>query len=62
MVKGILTLNGIPLHAVLGRDLTKAVLDDSGQGIVVEMVVIDLSTKVELALGLELSVERACSS
>lgn len=51
-----LTLDSIPLHAVLTGDLPKAVLDNGGQVIVVEMVVIDLGSKVELSLGLELVV------
>lgn len=49
-----LTLDSIPLHAVLTGNLPKAVLDNGGQGIVVEMVVIDLGSKVELSLGFEL--------
>lgn len=51
-----LTLNSIPLHAVLAGNLPKAVLDNGGQWIVVEMVVIDLGSKVELSLGLKLVV------
>jgi hypothetical protein len=51
-----LTFNSIPLQAVLVRDLSKAVLDDRGQRIVVEMVVVDLGSKVELPLGLEFVV------
>lgn len=51
-----LTFSSIPLHAVLGRDLSEAVLDDGGQLVVVEMVVVNLSSKVELPLGLELVV------
>lgn len=52
-----LTLYSIPFHAVLTGNLPKAVLDDGGQGIVVEMVVIDLGSKVQLSLGLELVVQ-----
>ena len=55
--RAVLTLNGIPLHAVLGRDLSKAVLGDSQQGVVVEMVLVDLSAKVGFALGDELCVQ-----
>ena len=51
-----LTFYSIPLHAVLGGDLPKAVLDNGGQRIVVEMVVVDLGSEVELPLGLELVV------
>jgi hypothetical protein len=50
-------LNGIPLHAVLRGNLTELPLHDGDERVVVEMVVVDLSTEVELALGLELSVE-----
>lgn len=52
-----LTLNSIPLHTVLVGDLSETVLDNGGQGIVVEMVVVDLSSEVELPLGLELVVQ-----
>lgn len=37
-------------------DLSKAVLDDRGQRIVVEMVVVNLGSEVELPLGLEFVV------
>lgn len=62
---GRLTFCGIPLHAVFASDLTEVVLDDRGQGIVVQVVVVNLSTEVELALGLELAVQPtrdSCSS
>jgi hypothetical protein len=36
--------------------LSKAVLDNGGQRIVVEMIVVDLGAEVELPLGLELVV------
>jgi hypothetical protein len=52
-----LTLKRIPFHAVLARDLSKATLGDVGQGSVAQMVVVDLSTEVELSLGLELVVQ-----
>lgn len=51
-----LTFNSIPLHAVLMGDLPEAVLDDGGQRVVVEMIVVDLSSEEELPLGLELVV------
>lgn len=51
-----LTLSGIPLHAVLCRDLPKAVLGDSEQGLVVQVVVVNFSAKVEFALGLKFCV------
>jgi len=50
-------LNGIPLHAILGRYLSKAVLGDSQQGVVVEMVLVNLSAKVGFAFGDELRVQ-----
>lgn len=53
---GKLTLNGIPFHAVLVGDLTKLVLGNRGQRVVVKVVVVDLGSKVELPLGLELVV------
>lgn len=56
---GCLTLYGIPLHAVLSGDLTELALDNGREGVVLEMVVVDLSTKVELSLGLELIVKAA---
>lgn len=40
-------------------DLAKAALDDVGQGLVVEMVVVDLGAEEELALGHKLVVELA---
>lgn len=49
-----LTFDGIPLHAVLMGDLSEVFLHDSGQRVVVEVVMIDLGSKVELSLGLEL--------
>lgn len=52
-----LTLKSIPLHAVLWGDLTELPLHDGDERIVAKMVVVDLSTEVELALCLELSVE-----
>jgi hypothetical protein len=51
------TLNSIPFHAVLMGDLSKSVLDNGGQGGVVQMVVVNLSAEVLLALGLELVVQ-----
>jgi hypothetical protein len=46
-------LSGVPLHAVLGGDLTKVGLDDgSGLG-VTESTLVSSSTEVLLALGLE---------
>lgn len=56
-----LTLNSIPLHAVFRGDLTELPLHDSDERVVAKMVVVDLSAEVELALGLELSVEAGCS-
>jgi hypothetical protein len=56
-----LTFDGIPLHAVLSRNLSKVALDDVDQGIVVEMVVVDLGAEVRLPLGLELVVQASCS-
>jgi hypothetical protein len=53
---GKLTFNGIPLHAVLSSDLSKVILDNGGQRIVAEMIVIDLGAVVELSLGLEFVV------
>lgn len=50
------TFDSIPLHAVLVGDLSKAVLYNGGQRVVVEMVVVDLGSEVELPLGLELVV------
>jgi hypothetical protein len=41
--------------------LTELPLHDGDERVVVEMVVVDLSSEVELALGLELSVETGCS-
>lgn len=55
------TLNCIPLHAVLRGDLSEAVLDNGSQGVVVEMVMINLSTVVDLALSLESVVETRSS-
>jgi hypothetical protein len=52
-----LTLSGIPLHAVLACNLAKGVLDNGGQGVVGQMVVVDLSAEVKLSLGLELVVQ-----
>jgi len=52
-----LTLNCIPFHAVLVRNLAKGALDDVRQGSIAQMVVVDLSTEVELSLGLELVVQ-----
>jgi hypothetical protein len=51
-----LTLGSIPLHAVLRGNLPKAVLDNGGQGVVVEMIVIDLGSKILLSSGLKLVV------
>jgi hypothetical protein len=56
-MRAVLTLNGIPLHAVLGRYLSKAVLGDSQQGVVVEMVLVNLSAEVGFAFGDELRVQ-----
>jgi hypothetical protein len=42
--------------------LTELPLHNGDERVVVEMVVVDLSTEVELALGLELSVETSCST
>lgn len=53
----VLTLNGIPLHTVLVGDLTKVLLDDVDERVVVEMVVVDLSTEIDLALGPDLGVK-----
>lgn len=53
----MLTLSSVPLQGVLVGDLTKVVLDNGGQSVVVEMVGVDLSAEVELALGLELVVQ-----
>ena len=53
----VLTLNSIPLHAVLRCDLSKAVLGDSQQGVVAEVVMVDLSAIVGFALGDELRVQ-----
>lgn len=38
-------------------DLTKGVLDDRGQRVVVQVVVVDLGSEEELPLGLELFVQ-----
>ena len=54
--RGSLTLNSIPLHAVLRGDLAKVILDNGSQGAVREMVMIDLGSEVQLSLGLELGV------
>lgn len=51
-----LTFDSIPLHAVLVGDLPKAVLRNCGQRIVVEVVVVDLGSEVELPLSRELVV------
>lgn len=59
---GNLTLNGIPLHAVLACHLTKLGLDNVDQRVVVKVVVVDLGTKVLLALGLELGVETSAAA
>ncbi|KAI6765146.1 hypothetical protein HG531_012245 [Fusarium graminearum] len=56
-VAEVLTLNGIPLHTVLVGDLTKVLLDDVDERVVVEMVVVDLSTEIDLALGPDLGVK-----
>ena len=55
--RAVLTLNCIPLHAVLWCDLSKAVLGDSQQGVVAEVVMVDLSAIVGFALGDELRVQ-----
>ena len=57
----VLTLNGIPLHGVLVGDLTKLPLDDGGKRVVAEMVVVDLSTEVDLALGAHLGIKTSSS-
>jgi hypothetical protein len=57
-----LTFSGIPLQTVLVRNLSKAVLGDSGQRPVVQMVLVDFSAKVKLALRLEFGVQSTCSS
>jgi hypothetical protein len=57
-----LTFSGIPFQAVLVRDLSKAVLGDSGQGCVVQMVLVDFSAEVNLAFGLEFGVQFTSSS
>lgn len=57
LVAEVLTLNSIPFHAILVRNLTKRVLNNGSQGSVVQMVMIDLSAEVELSLGLELVVQ-----
>jgi hypothetical protein len=56
-MRAALTLDSIPLHAVLGCDLSKAVLGDSQQGVVAEVVMINLSAIVGFALGNELRVQ-----
>lgn len=56
-----LTLNGIPLHGVLVGDLTKLPFDDGGKRVVVEVVVIDLCTEVDLALGANLGIKTSSS-
>jgi hypothetical protein len=58
---GKLTLNSIPLHAVLASHLTKLGLDNVDERVVVKVVVVDLRTKVLLALGLELGIETSAS-
>jgi hypothetical protein len=55
-LQGELTLESIPLHAVLGCDLSKAVLGDSHQGAIAEVVMVDLSSEVGFAFGFELGV------
>jgi hypothetical protein len=61
-LRRVLTLDGVPFHAILGSDLSKAVLGDSHQGAVAEMVVVDLSAEVGFAFGRELGVQSAgCS-
>lgn len=57
-----LTLNGIPLHRVLAGDLAKVALDNVGNGRLAEVVVVNLSAVVELALGLELVVQAAAAA
>lgn len=57
-----LTFSSIPLHAVLGGDLSKAVLDNRSQLIVVEMIVVNLGSEVELSLGLEFVVQPTCTA
>jgi hypothetical protein len=56
-LRGVLTLEGIPFHTVLWRDLSKTVLGDSRQSAVAKMVMVDLSAKVGFAFGLELVVQ-----
>jgi hypothetical protein len=56
-LRRVLTLEGVPFHAVLWRDLSKTVLGDSCQSVIAEMVVVDLSAKVGFAFGLELVVQ-----
>jgi hypothetical protein len=50
-------LKGIPLHTVLIGDLAEVLLDNVDKRIVVKMVVVDLSTEVDLALGPDLGVK-----
>lgn len=57
-----LTLNGIPLHGVLVGDLTKLPLDDGGKRVVVEVVVVDLGTEVDLALGANLGIKTSSTT
>jgi len=49
----VAALGGIPLHAVLGSNLTKVGLDDSSSLGVAESALVSGSTEVLLALGLE---------
>lgn len=56
---GPLTLNGVPLHAVLAGDLAKLSFGNVYKRRVTEMVVVDFRPKVQLALGLEARVQ-AC--
>lgn len=62
LVVGNLTLNGIPLHAVLTSHLAKLGLDNVDQGSVAQVVVVDLSAEVLLTLGLELGVEASAAT
>lgn len=59
---GILTFEGIPLHAVLASHLSEVLLDNVGQGGVAQVIMVDLSTKVSLSLGAELAVQTSCTT
>lgn len=52
-------LGGVPLHAVLGRDLTKVGLDDGCRLASAQSVLVRTGSIVELALGLDERVDRS---